>query len=182
MIKLSYYCGLYYEKIVIYLNKFKRTIIITPILSTALLLSLYHLELLSVHSSKRIDILFHTVAIGAFIIYFSRQIKQMSKTVVLISQYSFGIYLLHFFYILLADTVFKMTTFNLGITYIFILFFFSTICSIITMYYVNRWKYGKYLIGKIGIALKSKGNLSSKQTALTGKTSAQLKNKRFLEN
>ncbi|WP_100404726.1 acyltransferase family protein [Bacillus solitudinis] len=148
---LGYYCGYYYETFVKLLKKWRILVMTAPIVSTTLLLFLYHSEWLAVHSSKRVDMIFHTVAIGFFLFYMAHQVKTLPAFLVFISQYSFGIYLLHMFYISIIDLLYGFYPVDLGVSYLLILFLFSTTCSILTIYYMKRWKWSAYLLGKIGI-------------------------------
>ncbi len=157
---LGYYCGLYYERFISGLKKHKAAVTALPIVSSTFLLYVYHSELITVHSSKRIDMMLHTAAIGFFILYVTSYMKKIPNFLIFISQYSFGIYLLHFFYLLLFDAIYNIYPGFLGISYVFLLFFGSTTCSIITIYHLNNWKYGKYIVGKIGAGYKNKANTS----------------------
>lgn len=152
---LGFYCGHYYERFVSLIKEHRKWVLMAPVVTTALMLFLYHSEWLTVHSSKRIDLLLHTTAVSFFIFYVATQLKQLPNWLISISQYSFGIYLLHFFYILFIDLIYNQLSIQLGIFYIFILFAASTISSIGTIYYLNKWKYGQYIVGKIGIGYKN---------------------------
>jgi len=151
---LGYYSGLYYESFIRTLVKYRYIIIIGPLLTSILMLYLYHSGVLQVHSSKRTDILLHTTMFSMFLFYVTTKIKTPPQVLVFISQYSFGIYLLHYFYIFLADFLFGRYPLDIGVMYIISLFSFSMISSIITIFIVNKWKYGYLIIGKIGTPYK----------------------------
>ncbi|WP_416150564.1 acyltransferase family protein [Salipaludibacillus sp. HK11] len=151
---LGYYAGLYYESFIRSLEKFRYLIIIGPLLTSILLLYLYHSGILQVHSSKRTDILLHTTMFSLFLFYVTTKISSPPRLLVFISQYSFGIYLLHYFYIFLADFIFRLYPIDIGVTYIMLLFVFSTLSSILTIFLLNKWKYGYLVIGKIGAPYK----------------------------
>ncbi|WP_088104752.1 acyltransferase family protein [Halalkalibacter urbisdiaboli] len=148
---LGYYCGTYYERFMVQLEKWKGLVLAGPLLTSALLLFFYHSDWLAIHSSKRIDMLFHTMTVGFFLFYIANKMQTIPQSIVFISQYSFGIYLLHMFYQAVFDFAFQFMSINLGYSYIFLLFAGSTMCSIYTIQYVSRWKYAAYLIGKVGI-------------------------------
>lgn len=152
---LGYYCGHYYEEFVRTLRTKKNWVLAAPLISTLFLLLSYHNGWLLIHSSKRIDMLFHTVAVSFFIFYIATQLKQYPNWLIKISQYSFGIYLLHFFYLEAINLVYNWTSLQLGIVFIILLFTLSTIFSIITVHLLNKWKYGKYIVGQIGIGYKN---------------------------
>ncbi|WP_280770992.1 acyltransferase family protein [Salipaludibacillus daqingensis] len=151
---LGYYSGLYYQSFIHSLQKFRYIIIIGPLLTSILMLYLYHSGFLQVHSSKRTDILLHTTMFSLFLFYVTSKFKTPPRILVFISQYSFGIYLLHYFYIFLADYLFRLYPLNIGFTYIILLFTFSIVSSILTIYVLNKWKYGYLMIGKVGAPYK----------------------------
>ncbi|MDG5789577.1 acyltransferase family protein [Evansella sp. AB-P1] len=151
---LGFYCGHYYKEFLALLKKYKKLILIAPIFSSIMLLALYHFDLLAIHSSKRIDILFHTTSLIFFLYYVATKLKQIPELLITISQYSFGIYLLHYFYQSVIDYLYQMNPVPLGSMYILLLFTLSITFSIGTVYYVNKWKYGQYIVGKIGIGYK----------------------------
>lgn len=146
---LGFYCGHYYELFIKLLVKYKVIILSAPLFTSALLLFFYHSNILMVHSSKRVDILLHATFVIFFIYYIAYQMKKIPTIFLTISKYSFGIYLLHFFFILAFDYFYRFFSINLGILYIFILFFFSTCSSMGTMFYVNKWKFGNCLVGQL---------------------------------
>ena len=152
---LGYYCGYYYENFLALIKKYKNVILIAPVFSTGILLFLYHSELVSVHSSKRIDIIFHTTVLSLFLFYVTNRLRKIPEFLIKISQYSFGIYLLHMFYISVADFIYQLYPVKMGIYYIFLLFFSSLILSMLTIYYMNQWKFGQYFVGKIGIGKRN---------------------------
>ncbi|RKL69304.1 adhesin [Salipaludibacillus neizhouensis] len=148
---LGFYAGLYYELFIEALKKWRYIIIIGPVLSSIMLLYFYHSGFLSVHSSKRTDILIHTTMLSMFLFYITTRFTRPSPFLVFISQYSFGIYLLHYFFIFLGDAIFRLYPIDIGFSYILVLFVFSIGCSIASIYFLNKWKYGHLVIGKIGV-------------------------------
>ncbi len=146
---VGYYCGHYYEAFTAFLKKNKKLILIAPFITSAVVLFLYHSNLLIVHSSKRIDILLHATAVALFIFYVMSHVKTVPSLLVKISNYSFGIYLLHMFYISVVDVVYQAFSLSYGPVYIIFLFVFSTVASMATIYYMKSWKYAVYLVGKL---------------------------------
>ncbi|SES24096.1 acyltransferase family protein [Salipaludibacillus aurantiacus] len=147
---LGYYSGLYYESFMRALKKYRYMIVAGPLLTSILLLYFYHSGFLTVHSSKRTDIIIHTAVFSLFLFYVTSHLKYPPKVLEFISRYSFGIYLLHYFYIFLADFIFRQYPLDIGVTYILLLFIFSLLSSIGTVFLLNKWKHGYLLIGKIG--------------------------------
>ncbi|QKS71264.1 acyltransferase family protein [Paenalkalicoccus suaedae] len=151
---VGYYAGLYYESFMTFLLKYRYWIIVGPLVTSFILLFVYHSGILSIHSSKRIDILIHTIACSFFLFYLTSQMKGLPTFFAFISRYSFGIYLLHYFYIFAIDFIYSLYPIPLGVAYIMILFVFSTLLSIGTVYVLNKIPYGHIVIGKIGAPYK----------------------------
>lgn len=153
---LGYYCGYYYETFVAYLKKYHSIVLAAPIFSVLLLLFFYHSEFITIHSSKRIDMLFHTTAVFFFLFYVTSQLKHVPSLIINVSKYSFGIYLIHMFYIAVVEFFSGFFPPMNGFVQVFFLFIFSTSCSMITTYYINKWRYGKYILGKVGLEYDTK--------------------------
>jgi membrane-bound acyltransferase YfiQ involved in biofilm formation len=159
---VAYYIGRHYRVFTAYLSKYRAYVLIAPFLTGIILLYLYHSGLITIHSSKRIDILFHTLSIIVFILYVARKMKAVPSLFLLINKYSYGIYLLHTCFMSLLIVLFRLFSFNLGIFTILILFVGSTVTSIITIYYFNKFSFGKYIVGKVNIKKGSAPPVTSK--------------------
>lgn len=148
---VGFYAGTYYETFSKYIYKYRYLIIAGPVFTSIIMLVLYHSGFLAVHSSKRTDILVHTIMCSFFLFYITSRLKELPPFLEMISRYSFGIYLLHYMYIFLLDSIFQLQPVSIGFLYIIVLFFFSLFASIGTIIVVNKWKYGYLLIGQVGI-------------------------------
>ncbi|MCL7746016.1 acyltransferase family protein [Halalkalibacter alkaliphilus] len=148
---IAYYIGQNYETFIRYIQKYKAIVIAAPFVTGIALLYFYHSGLITIHSSKRIDILFHTLSVIAFVIYVAMKMKRIPSLFMIINKYSYGIYLLHTSYISILIVFFTLLSVNFGIFTILILFVGSTLFSIMTIYYLNRYNFGKYIVGKVDI-------------------------------
>lgn len=148
---VGFYAGTYYESFSKYIYRYRYLIVAGPVLTSILLLTLYHSGFLTEHSSKRTDILVHTIVCSFFLFYITSRLKELPPFLEMISRYSFGIYLLHYLYIFFLDALFRLQPVSIGFLYIIILFFFSLFASIGTIIIVNKWKYGYLLIGQAGV-------------------------------
>ncbi|GAE24513.1 hypothetical protein JCM9140_447 [Halalkalibacter wakoensis JCM 9140] len=146
---LGYYCGRNYEWFRKWLQENRRFILLAPFITTGILLFAYHSELLVVHSSKRIDLLFHTTAICFLLFYLAQKIRKLPFFFKWISKYSFGIYLVHMFYLSVLNILNESVALPQNAMYVFFLFSFSTLLSIATIHYLSKWKYSIYIIGKL---------------------------------
>ncbi|MDT8859907.1 acyltransferase family protein [Alkalihalobacillus sp. MEB130] len=151
---IAYYIGRNYESFIQSIYKYKVIVLIAPFVTGLALLYFYHSGMITIHSSKRIDILFHTLSVIAFVIYFARKMKSIPSLFLVINKYSYGIYLLHTSYISILIVLFTLLSLNMGIFTIIVLFVVSTACSIMTIYYVNHMRIGKYIVGKVDVKPK----------------------------
>ncbi|MFC0470191.1 acyltransferase family protein [Halalkalibacter kiskunsagensis] len=159
---LAYYIGCHYRAFTYYITRYRTCVLVAPFLTGILLLYLYHSGLITIHSSKRIDILFHTLSVIVFVLFVSRKMKTIPSLFLSINKYSYGIYLLHTCFMSLLILLFRYFSFNLGIFTIVILFVGSTVASMGTVYYLNRFSFGKYIVGKVNIKHSSVPPVSSK--------------------
>ncbi|MBU9712173.1 acyltransferase family protein [Evansella tamaricis] len=142
---LGYYCGRHYHEFKMILSKFQKLVFFIPIPVFLLVLILSYTQIIGVVSSKRIDIIFYTTTMIFLLIYLSSSVKHLHPIIVKISNYSFGIYLLHkiFMYYLKPMPILNSYGFTL---YVFIT---SIILSMIVIYFVNKLSFGKYIVGRI---------------------------------
>ncbi|MFV8830058.1 acyltransferase family protein [Alkalihalobacterium sp. APHAB7] len=161
---LAYYTGRHYQIVTTYINQYKYFVFSAPVITSLLLLFLYHSEFITIHSSKRIDILFHTISIIALVLYIAMKMQRIPSIFLLISNYSYGIYLLHTLYMAALILVFSLTSINLGIFTILILFFGSILASIYTIYLFNLFPFGKYIVGNVDI---KKTTMNTSRSTLT---------------
>lgn len=100
-------------------------------------------------SSKRVDLLLYTCVVMALLYYVFTKIKPFPKWAVLISNYSFSIYLIHF---MILRAIRKLTDqsvdMNLAV-YTLLLFFVGVIGSIVIAYMMNKLPFGSYVVGKV---------------------------------
>ena len=152
---VAFYCGRHYDAFIQGLMKRKTQVFVLTAISACIPLSLIATDLLTVHSSKRIDMVLFTTLMVFSLYIMAHQMKQIPKILVKISQYSFAIYLLHPFYmgmmIIVVSFVPLLQQSILGAAF---MFFVSILLSMLTAFVLNKIPYGAYFIGKIGIGLK----------------------------
>ncbi|MBU8906025.1 acyltransferase family protein [Desertibacillus haloalkaliphilus] len=153
---LAYYIGTNYQWFKAMLLRYKTWVIVAPLLSGALTLYLYHSGLLTTHSSKRIDIILHTFSIIVFVLYIALKLKSIPRFFIVVSDYSFGIYLLHTLFMSALILVIDTTAIDLGLLTFIILFAGSTMASMVSVHYLNKLKIGKYIVGKVNVKQRVK--------------------------
>ncbi|GAE30516.1 acyltransferase family protein [Alkalihalobacillus hemicellulosilyticus] len=151
---VAYYVGVHYEKVLNLLKKYKLVVIIAPFVTGAIILYLYHSNTFTVHSSKRVDMVLHTLSIIAFLLLLTQSWTRIPKWLLLINDYSFGIYLLHTLYMSILIVIINLFQLDFGIFTIILLFFGSLFFSIWTIYVCNQFKFGPYVVGRINQATR----------------------------
>ncbi|MCY8234654.1 acyltransferase family protein [Priestia endophytica] len=161
---LSYYCGKNFMTFVESLKRFKALIFFFLIVSLGVLIYNNVNEYFAV-GSKRIDIIFFTVMMILFLLLVCQSFKKTPKILTIVSQYSFGIYLAHWFYLTIIRDFIASQGWELGYMQIPLLFISALISCIITINILNRFPFGKYMIGKIN---RKKQTPVKKETVVTG--------------
>ncbi|HDR8256535.1 TPA: acyltransferase family protein, partial [Bacillus cereus] len=147
---LAYYCGIYYTEFKEKVIRYKKVIYLITCLSAFLVVLLNNSGILTLVSSKRVDILiFTTMSILALYSIFSRM-DSVPNLVNLISKYSFSIYLLHVFYIKVFEKIYSYFTNENSPLIIVVLFIGSIVASAISAHILNCFWWGKFIVGKLG--------------------------------
>ncbi|MCG7379306.1 acyltransferase family protein [Paenibacillus sp. ACRSA] len=147
---LAYYCGRNIEQFKALLAKHKIWVNTLPFVLMGIVLFLYHSGVLPVSDSKRIDMLLLTTFLFFGLYQFASRLQRVPRSLLLISDYSFGIYLVHWFYLHLMAQLLQAASLSLGYFTIPVLFLGALTFSIITVYLLNRVRVGKFVVGQIG--------------------------------
>src|SRR5690606_13023008 len=127
-----------------FLAKYKKYILLGLVITIAIVLYSTFSELLTIVSSKRIDILLLTTLMILFLFFISDKIKNVPPVVMVISNYSFNIYLLHKIVMKLLENL----NFSSAAIHIIILFSISIIASVVIAKALNFvLPISKYIIG-----------------------------------
>ncbi|KOS62736.1 acyltransferase family protein [Lysinibacillus agricola] len=147
---VAYYCGKNYETFLALLQRFRRQLFISFFMTLIILLAFHFSGLISEMYSKRVDVIFYTLSIACCLFFIASKMRKMPQFVLLISRYSFGIYLLHPFFNLLVSDILKNHTENVNIFFaIMMSFIVSVTCSILLTYLLNKWRFGAYIVGRV---------------------------------
>ncbi|MDG0843712.1 acyltransferase family protein [Staphylococcus equorum] len=143
---LGFYTGIYYETFMKNIKKYTWLIIFGTILSAGILVSNYLFGVSTWVESKRFDIPFYVTMVILLFFLFSSYVKYVPKFVLFISNYSFCIYLVHYFFVhdlglLRADSSLR----NIAFTFIL-----TVTISVCLAYVFNLFKLGKFMVGGIG--------------------------------
>lgn len=143
---LGFYCGRDYQRFLSLIKS--KWLLIMPILTLGFMLLMNKWFLLD-YDSKRVDMLLYATSIIFLIIYLSSNIvKKVPKLVMFISNYSFSIFLLNMFFLILLRNI-KQPAFLNIVSFSFSIFLLTLFLCISTAYLFNRFPRGKYFVGKI---------------------------------
>lgn len=148
---LAYYIGRNYALFLALLDKYKKLILSATIFFAIITAILSYLELIPVSSKSYIMVFFTTSMIGTLYNILTK-IESIPYLIMQISRYSFPIYLLHIFFLLIINKVLGLIGIEWTFFKIIFLFVGSIVASISATYLLNKLKVGKYLVGGINNA------------------------------
>ncbi|MGA8942882.1 MAG: hypothetical protein WB502_09240, partial [Thermoactinomyces sp.] len=132
------------------LEKYRVWVFLGTVVNLAVILYLVNNNILTTISSKRVDIILYTVFMFFTLYYIATKIKKIPHWVMVVSQTSYAIYLLHpFFQVnLLRNTLLNDLNLNFAI-YTAILTVIGILGPAGVAILLNRWKYGAFIVGKV---------------------------------
>lgn len=160
---LAFYSGCYIESFTALLARFRHWTTAAVVASGTLSISLYHAGIMPIVSSKRVDMLFFTASMILFLYSHAMLLKRIPRFFTWVSQYSFGIYLFHPFYLaVFAALSFAWEGLPPAVTVPGLFFTCIGLCAG-TIYLFNKLPFGAYMVGKVGIRQKQPASASAKK-------------------
>ncbi|QYR23118.1 acyltransferase family protein [Paenibacillus sp. sptzw28] len=160
---VAVWMGNNYEQIQRFLVSHKIAVLTAPIITGALVACLYNFDVITLNSSKRIDMIPFTLSMILALLYLFKD-RKASRIWLVINNYSFSIYFLHVFYVVVLTDLcarFKITNF----TIIAALFVASTVLSIWSSWLLNKFSFGKYIVGRVNTIKSKKSNRKITRTS-----------------
>lgn len=158
---VAFYCGRNFHTFKSGLQKYKNLVLLSPATTGFIVLILCYTGLLTYIQSKRVDIIFYTISLAFLFFYIGMKLERIPNFLVKVSQYSYGIYLLHPFFQLIVKEIY---TDNYSLINLFLYMVTATAAGllgpIVCIYLLNKLKFGPLMVGKIGIGLDSKQEIS----------------------
>ncbi|TCN49156.1 membrane-bound acyltransferase YfiQ involved in biofilm formation [Rhodococcus sp. SMB37] len=132
-------------------RKYTVLVATTALIVGAALVGAYELGLNDVHSSKRPEMLLLVPLVFVIVFGLAGRAKTVPTLVAWLSKYSFGIYLMHFFWIAVAEKTLRPVAEHLP-AWIFamILFLVGVSFSAVSVQIIQRLPFGKYIVGPVG--------------------------------
>src|SRR5699024_12768229 len=110
---LGFYMGYYYETLMANIQKYTKYIVLGTVIVTVITLINYLSGGLTLVDSKRIDTPIYVTMIILVYFIISSYVKYLPKFFILISNYSFLIYLIFFFFLFLFCIFYSIYIFNI---------------------------------------------------------------------
>lgn len=145
---LAYYCGRNYGDFLLAIKRSKIVISFFVFSSLALVIFINSFNVFG-FGSKRVDMIPLTISLILLLFLLASKFNIRSKTLSLINNCSFGIYLIHYFYLMLYSKVIDFIAY-IGYWKIPFLFITVLVSSIITVIITNIFPFGKFILGKSG--------------------------------
>lgn len=142
---LGFYMGYYYKELMQNIQKYTIHIVSSVVIVTCIVIINYLSGFLTLVDSKRIDTPIYVTIIILLFFLIASYTKYVPKFFVFISNYSFSIYLVHYFIVHRLGMLHHHPFLNVIFTFTLTVTF-----AICITYVVNLWKYGKYIVGGIG--------------------------------
>lgn len=148
---LGYYSGRDRDQFQIVLRRFWPLTVALLVGAGALVLKITLSGFMPDVTSQRFDVLFYAAGVILVVFPLAGQIRRIPAVLNHINRASFGIYLLHWFFI----EVFKRFVLRIPslprVGAILILFVSATVASTVVTYGANRWKWGAFVVGRLGV-------------------------------
>lgn len=142
---LGFYMGYYYETFMANIQRYSIHILVGTLIVTAITVVDYLSGWLTLVDSKRVDTPLYVTMIILVFFLISSYTKYVPRFFIFISNYSFSIYLIHYFIVHRLGKLHDNPAFNILFTFTLTVTF-----SICITYLFNLTKFGKYIVGGIG--------------------------------
>lgn len=154
---LGFYSGKHYSVFKDKLKQYKKHVFALPIITLAIVMYFYATETIIINSSKRFDMIYFSTSMLFLLFYLSAYIVKIPRWAPWLSNYAFGIYLLHMFYLAtMTGIIFRLDYIMISpVVMLGILFVGTTTASIFTTYLLGRLPIGVYIVGNLKIKNKS---------------------------
>ncbi|WP_276328191.1 acyltransferase family protein [Evansella clarkii] len=141
---LGYYSGLHFDLLKEKIKQYRALIFTVPPLALLLLILLVRADIVTVVSSKRLDMPIYTAGVIMVILYLTSKYRKTPEFILVISKYSFNIYLLHKIFLFYLPPIEGTSPF----IYFVISFLSSLMFSVLLAKLLSFFKFSHYLIGK----------------------------------
>lgn len=146
---LAYYCGKNYKSFLALLDKYKYAVYGTALISAAAIVAISFFGENIAVNSKRPDIMFYSTSIIFLCFHLFSKLNAVPRLIMMISNYSFSIYLLHAFLLIFGLVILTAFEGLHAAAACVLLFVICTGGAMFISWAVNKCKYGYMFVGKI---------------------------------
>ncbi|MDO8224170.1 acyltransferase family protein [Bacillus cabrialesii] len=146
---LAYYCGKEYKRFLALLNQYRWVVYGAALASAVLVVIVSYVGEIGMISSKRPDIMLYSTSMIFLCFHLFSKMKHVPKIIMFISNYSFSIYLLHAYFMIIGYVLLTNMPGIPAIPAVILLFAVCTCGPILTSWALNKFKYGYLFVGKI---------------------------------
>ncbi|WFA05214.1 acyltransferase family protein [Bacillus sp. HSf4] len=146
---LAYYCGKDYKRFLALLDQYRYAVYTAAVVTAVSIVAISYFSENIAITSKRPDILFYSISIIFLCFHLFSKLTAVPRLIMFISNYSFSIYLLHAFFLIIGMAVLSGINSISPVPAVALLFFGGTGAAIFVSWSVNKLKYGYMFVGKI---------------------------------
>lgn len=162
---LAYYCGRNYREVISLLNKYRYWVWTFAALIAAWMVGNLLTGTITAVSSKRLDMVLFVTSMVFLVLQLSSNLKRIPKIWVRTSQISFGLFLVHpIVFGVMEITMSKFLGISGSAIGVVVLFVVGMLISAWAVLLLNRFWWGPYIVGRIGIGIKES---NSRQVQIT---------------
>ncbi len=155
---VAFYCGKNAERVTAFARRNSMRILGATIAIAASMLWLYRAEVIPEVYSKRFDVMFYTFGMLFCLMAWANRRQEIPRLLMRISQYSFGIFLTSRFVLAALDYALPVYASEAYFWLFTVACFVLAVCgSAAISHFLNKFKYGALIVGKIGIGPSPRG-------------------------
>ncbi|MBY8914367.1 acyltransferase family protein [Bacillus sp. YC2] len=160
---LAFYCGKEYKRFLALITQYRYAVYLSAVLSAILIVAVSYGNTEGTISSKRPDIMIYAVSIIFLCFRLFSRLKKVPAIVMFISNYSFSIYLLHTYFLILGYLLEGyLQSISLPAA-VLLLFAICTGGPILVSWALNKFTYGYLFVGKIYQPKQTRKNTEAHQ-------------------
>ncbi|PZD95048.1 acyltransferase [Paenibacillus sambharensis] len=146
---MAYYCGKEYETFLAILDRYRRVLYSSAVILAALVVAVSYYGNIGMISSKRPDILLYSTCMICLFFHVFSKVRQVPKLIMTVSNYSFSIYLLHFYFMSIGYVVLSSMPAVPALLAVLVVFAASVIGPVLMSWALNKLRYGYLFVGKV---------------------------------
>ncbi|CAM4421343.1 acyltransferase family protein [Paenibacillus tarimensis] len=146
---LAYYCGREYETFLQMLERYRRVLYGSVTVLAVVVVAVSYYGNIGMISSKRPDILLYSTCMICLFFHVFSTLRNVPKIIMTISNYSFSIYLLHFYFMSIGYVVLTSTPAIPALAAFLLVFAASVVGPVLLSWALNKLRYGYLFVGKI---------------------------------